>query len=623
MIFLFQGHGKKRNLITLPISNVDIKQNAMKTNIPERIAALREAMRQQKVDAYIIPSSDPHLSEYPADRWKSREWISGFTGSAGTIVVTADKAGLWTDSRYFLQAASQLEGSGIELYKLALPETPSITEFLLHELHAGQAVGLDGQTYSAAEASALANKLSRKEIKLDTSADLIEGIWKDRPAVPGNPIFEMPEALSGASVHEKLDLINNQLRSEGADCLILAALDEIAWTFNIRGTDVTYNPVVVSYAFVSEDESVLFIKPEKLTAEITEHLKKEGVTLAEYSMIQRYLSRLPENSRVFVDMNKTNVSLYDAIPGNCTIVEGISPANHLKSTKNETEIKGFQNAVVKDGVALTKFYIWLEKQMAEGAQVTEISAAEKLTALRAEQPQYIMDSFGTICGYAEHGAIVHYSATPETDATLKPEGLLLIDSGAQYLDGTTDITRTIALGEPTEQMKKDFTRVLKGTISLAKSKFPAGTRGSQIDILARKALWDSGINYLHGTGHGIGHCLNVHEGPQSIRMEENPVTLKPGMVISDEPAMYRTGEYGIRTENMILVREDSETEFGKFLGFDTLTLCFIDTSLIIIPMLSVREHAWLNKYHQMVYDKISPFLNEEEKAWLKEKTTEI
>ena len=584
----------------------------------EKLTTLREKLRDAGMDGYVVTTGDFHGSEYVCSFFKTRAWLSGFTGSAGTIVVTADKAGLWTDSRYFLQAASQLEGSGIELYKLALPETPSITEFLLHELHAGQAVGLDGQTYSAAEASALANKLSRKEIKLDTSADLIGGIWKDRPAVPGNPIFEMPEALSGASVHEKLDLINNQLRSEGADCLILAALDEIAWTFNIRGTDVTYNPVVVSYAFVSEDESVLFIKPEKLTAEITEHLKKEGVTLAEYSMIQRYLSRLPENSRVFVDMNKTNVSLYDAIPGNCTIVEGISPANHLKSIKNETEIKGFQNAVVKDGVALTKFYIWLEKQMAE-----EISAAEKLTALRAEQPQYIMDSFGTICGYAEHGAIVHYSATPETDATLKPEGLLLIDSGAQYLDGTTDITRTIALGEPTEQMKKDFTRVLKGTISLAKSKFPAGTRGSQIDILARKALWDSGINYLHGTGHGIGHCLNVHEGPQSIRMEENPVTLKPGMVISDEPAMYRTGEYGIRTENMILVREDSETEFGKFLGFDTLTLCFIDTSLIIIPMLSVREHAWLNKYHQMVYDKISPFLNEEEKAWLKEKTTEI
>lgn len=595
----------------------------MKTNIPERIAALREAMRQQKVDAYIIPSSDPHLSEYPADRWKSREWISGFTGSAGTIVVTADKAGLWTDSRYFLQAANQLEGSGIELYKMALPETPSIVDFLLHELHTGQTVGLDGQTYSAAEANALATKLGRKEIKLDTSADLIDTIWSDRPSVPGNPIFEMPEELSGASVREKLDQLNNKLRGEGADCLILAALDEIAWTFNIRGTDVTYNPVVVSYAFVSEDESVLFIKPEKLTAEIADHLKKEGVTLAEYSMIRKYLSRLPESSRVFVDMNKTNVSLYNALPKGCAIIEGISPANHLKSIKNETEIKGFQNAVLKDGVALTKFYIWLEKQMAEGAKVTEISAAEKLTALRAEQPQYIMDSFGTICGYAGHGAIVHYSATPETDATLRPEGLLLIDSGAQYLDGTTDITRTIALGDVTEQMKKDFTRVLKGTISLAKSKFPAGTRGSQIDILARKALWDSGINYLHGTGHGIGHCLNVHEGPQSIRMEENPVPLRPGMVISDEPAMYRPGEYGIRTENMILVREDSETEFGKFLGFDTLTLCFIDTRLVILPMLSVREHAWLNKYHQEVYDKISPFLNEEEKAWLKEKTAEI
>lgn len=599
------------------------KKNTMKTNISERITALREAMKQQNVDAYIIPSSDPHLSEYPADRWKSREWISGFTGSAGTVVVTASKAGLWTDSRYFLQAADQLQGTGVDLYKMALPEAPSITDFLLQELEAGQTVGLDGQTYSASDADILMSKLRRKEIKLDASADLIDKIWKDRPQVPSNQIFEMPEELSGMSVHDKLDLINNKLRGLGADCLILAALDEIAWTFNIRGTDVSYNPVAVCYGFVSEEESVLFIKPEKLTAEIAEHLRKEGVTIAEYSMIQRYLSRLPEQSHVFVDMNKTNLSLYDAIPKGCKIVEGISPANHMKSIKNETEIKGFKNAVVKDGVALTKFYMWLEKSLAGGEKVTELSAAEKLTALRAEQSQYIMDSFETICGYAEHGAVVHYAATPETDATLKREGLLLIDSGAQYLDGTTDITRTIALGDTTEQMKKDYTRVLKGTISLAKSKFPVGTRGSQIDILARKALWDAGINFLHGTGHGIGHCLNVHEGPQSIRMEENPVTLKPGMLISDEPAMYRAGEYGIRIENMILVREDSETEFGKFLGFDTLTLCYIDTSLIIVPMLSAREHAWLNKYHQMVYEKLSPFLNEEENAWLKEKTAEI
>ena len=595
----------------------------MKTNIPERIALLREAMKQQKVDAYIIPSSDPHLSEYPAERWEARKWISGFTGSAGTVVITANKAGLWTDSRYFLQAASQLEGSGIELYKMALPETPSITEFLYQELNDGQAVGLDGQTYSAADARSLAAQLGRKGIRLDASADLIDSIWKDRPDVPKNQIFEMPVELSGASVHEKLDLINNQLHAAGADCMVLAALDEIGWTFNIRGTDVDYNPVAVSYAFVSEEESVLFIKPEKMTAEIAEHLQKEGVKIADYSVIQRYLSRLPESNRVFVDMNKTNVSLYNAIPKNCVIIEGISPANHLKSIKNETEIKGFKNAMLKDGVALTKFYMWLEKQVAEGANITELSAAEKLTSLRAKQAQYIMDSFGTICGYADHGAIVHYSSTPETDVTLKPGGLLLIDSGAHYLDGTTDITRTIALGEPTEQMKKDFTRVLKGTISLAKSKFPAGTRGSQIDILARKALWDAGLNFLHGTGHGVGHCLNVHEGPQSIRMEENSVTIKPGMVTSDEPGLYRTGEYGIRIENLILAREDSETEFGKFLGFDTLTLCYIDTRLVVIPMLSAREHAWLNKYHQMVYEQLSPLLNEEEKAWLKEKTAEI
>lgn len=595
----------------------------MKTNIPERIAALREAMKEKNIDAYIIPSSDPHLSEYPADRWKSREWISGFDGSAGTVVVTADKAGLWTDSRYFLQAGIQLEGSGIELYKMALPETPTIQEFLLHELESGQTVGTDGQTYSVAETAILEKALRRKEIKLETSCDLIDLVWKDRPATPGNPLFEMPVELSGKSVREKLDELNNRLRKEGADCLILAALDEVAWTFNIRGTDVAYNPVVISYAFVSEDESVLFIDPKKITAESAENLKKEGVILADYTMIQKYLSRLPENSRVFIDPAKTNISLYNALPKGCTIIEGITPANHLKSIKNETEIKGFRNAVIKDGIALTRFYIWLEKKLAAEEKVTELSASAMLTALRAEQPQYIMDSFETICGYAAHGAIVHYAATPETDVEIKADSMLLMDSGAQYLDGTTDITRTIALGEPTEQMKKDFTRVLKGTIGIAKCKFPAGAKGVQLDILARKALWDAGINYLHGTGHGIGHCLNVHEGPQSIRMEANPVPLKPGMVISDEPAMYRTGEYGIRTENMVLVREDSETEYGKFYGFDTLTLCYIDTKLIVVPMLSVREHAWINKYHQMVYDLLSPHLNEDEKAWLKEKTAEI
>ena len=593
----------------------------MKTNIPERIAALREAMKQHKIDAYIIPTSDPHMSEYPADCWKYREWISGFTGSAGTVIITADKAGLWTDSRYFLQASTQLEGTGIELFKMMLPETPTIPAFLTHELKEGQTVGLNGETYSLADARSLEKALAEKEIKLNTNASLIDPIWKERPAIPEAPMFEMPVELSGKSTEDKLIDINKMLHKAGADCTILSALDEVAWTFNIRGTDVAYNPVVISYAFVSEKESVLFVNPKKIPAEIAEHLKKEGVTLADYGMLATFLSRLPERTRVFIDSKRTNVAIYNALPKSSILIEGISPA---KSIKNEAEIKGFRNAVLKDGIAMTKFYFWLEKMLKAGEKVTELSAAAKLTALRSEQPQYVMDSFASISSYGPHGAVVHYSPTPETDTELKTDSLYLLDSGAQYLDGTTDITRTIALcDEPSEQMKKDFTRALKGTIGIAKCKFPAGIRGCLIDAFARKALWDAGINYLHGTCHGIGHCLNVHEGPQSIRMEENPVILEPGMVMSDEPAMYRPGEYGIRTENMILIREDSETEFGKFLGFETLTLCYIDTKLVIPSMLSVREHAWLNKYHQMVYDLVSPHLNEEEKAWLKEKTAEI
>ena len=596
----------------------------MKTNIPERIAALREAMKPHKIDAYIIPTSDPHMSEYPADCWKYREWISGFTGSAGTVIITADKAGLWTDSRYFLQASTQLEGTGIELFKMMLPETPTIPEFLTHELKEGQTVGLNGETYSLADARSLEKALAEKEIKLNTNASLIDPIWKERPAIPEAPMFEMPIELSGKSTEDKLIDINKMLHKAGADCTILSALDEVAWTFNIRGTDVAYNPVVISYAFVSEKESVLFVNPKKIPAEIAEHLKKEGVTLADYGMLATFLSRLPEQTRVFIDSKRTNVAIYNALPKSSILIEGTSPANHLKSIKNETEIKGFRNAVLKDGIAMTKFYFWLEKMLKAGEKVTELSAAAKLTALRSEQPQYVMDSFASISSYGPHGAVVHYSPTPETDTELKTDSLYLLDSGAQYLDGTTDITRTIALcDEPSEQMKKDFTRALKGTIGIAKCKFPAGIRGCLIDAFARKALWDAGINYLHGTCHGIGHCLNVHEGPQSIRMEENPVILEPGMVMSDEPAMYRPGEYGIRTENMILIREDSETEFGKFLGFETLTLCYIDTKLVIPSMLSVREHAWLNKYHQMVYDLVSPHLTEEEKAWLKEKTAEI
>ncbi|WP_277465770.1 aminopeptidase P family protein [Parabacteroides sp. PF5-6] len=595
----------------------------MITNIPERLFALRQAMKEKEIAAYIVPSSDPHLSEYPADRWKSRVWISGFTGSAGTVVITADKAGLWTDSRYFLQAEMQLADTGIELYKASLPETPTILDFLCEELTKGQTVGFDGATYSATDGLKLEKQLQQKGIKLETAYDLINPLWEDRPSIPTHPIFEMPVELSGKSVTDKLNEINDQLHKAGADCLILGALDEVAWTFNIRGTDVTYNPVAVAYGFVSEKESVLFIDPKKVTAEIAAHLKNEGVTLADYTKIGAYLAQLPADYTVCLDPARTNLALYHAIPKECRIIEDITPANHLKSIKNETEIQGFRNVMVKDGIAMTRFFIWLEQQMAAGERVTELSAAEKLTALRAEQPQYLMDSFGAISSYGAHGAIVHYTPTPESDIPLLPDSLYLLDSGGQYMDGTTDITRTIALGEPTEQMRKDFTRTLKGMIGIAKCKFPAGIRGCLIDVFARKALWDAGIQYLHGTCHGVGHCLNVHEGPQSIRMEENPVILREGMVMSDEPAMYRTGEYGIRTENIILIIEDSETQWGKFLTFETLTLCPIDTRLVIPEMLSTREHAWLNKYHQMVYDRLSPHLNEEEKAWLREKTREI
>lgn len=596
----------------------------MRTEICERIAALRSAMKEENVKAYIIPTSDPHMSEYPAACWKYREWISGFTGSAGTIVITDKKAGLWTDSRYFLQAEAQLEGTGIDLYKLMLQGTPSIAQFLSMELKEGDTVALNGLTYSVADAQNLESSLKKKGINLNCNLSLIDPIWKDRPCIPDSPIFEMPIELSGKSSEDKLLEINNMLHQAGADCTILSALDEVAWTCNIRGTDVSYNPVAISYAFISNNENVLFINPKKVPAEIADNLKKEGWILADYGKLFDYLAKLPENCRVFIDRGRTNVAIYNALPKSAIIIDGISPANHLKSIKNETEIKGFRSAVVKDGVAMTKFFYWLEKQMEAGEKVTELSAAHKVSEFRSEQALYVMDSFAPISSYGAHGAVVHYSPTPETDTELKPDSLYLLDSGAQYLDGTTDITRTVALcKEPTEQMKKDFTRTLKGTIGIAKCKFPAGIRGCLIDAFARKALWDAGINYLHGTCHGIGHCLNVHEGPQSIRMEENPVILEPGMVMSDEPAMYRTGEYGIRTENMVLIHKDSETEYGTFLGFETLTLCFIDTRLIVVSMLSAREHAWINKYHQQVYEELSPYLNEEEKAWLKEKTAEI
>ena len=595
----------------------------MHTDIINRIAALRIEMSKKQLNAYIIPSSDPHLSEYPAKRWESRAWISGFTGSAGTVVVTENRAGLWTDSRYFLQAERELENSGIELFRMGLPETCSMEQFLCSEIAYEATVGVDGKTFSAQGLSTLQQTLDQKKISIQSNIDLIDLVWKDRPELPQAPLYIHDSTYSGMQTQEKLIQVNNKLQQLGADCTLLCMLDEIAWTFNIRGNDVTYNPVVVSYAFISEDESILFVEPNKVTSETLQQLKAEGVSIAPYDSIDSFVSNLSPGTRIFVDPYKTNATLYNAIPSDCIKIIGNSPVALLKSIKNTTEIAGFRNAMIKDGVAMTRFYIWLEQAMAANELLTECSISERLSHYRSLQPLYAMDSFGTICGYKGHGAVVHYSASPETDATLAAEGMLLIDSGGQYLDGTTDITRTWSLGETSEAQRKDFTRVLKGHISLAKCKFPQGTRGSQLDILARKSLWDCGLNYLHGTGHGIGHFLNVHEGPQSIRMEENNTTLQPGMVISNEPGLYRTDAYGIRIENLILVREDSQTEFGTFYSFETLTLCPMDNALIDITMLSVREHAWLNKYHQLVFDRLAPHLTAEEVAWLKDKTAEI
>lgn len=589
--------------------------------ITERLSQLRETMKTAGIQAYIIPTEDPHMSEYPAACWKHREWITGFTGSFGTAVVTLDKAGLWTDSRYFLQAESQLEGSGIDLYRLKIPGTPSIAQFLIANLHAGDKVGVDGKTISVSGAEQLREELSRHGIALVMTPDLIAEIWTDRPSLPDSKVWEMPVERSGLSTGDKIRKINEALKEAGADGTVLSALDDVAWTFNLRALDVTYNPVAVAYGYVSPENSVLFINGEKVSENIVGNLTKQGVELLPYEGLEQFLKALPKGSRLLLDKARTNASIVEALPEDAVVIDAISPANHFKSIKNDVEIAGFRNVTLKDGIAMTKFFKWLEEAMEKGERVTELSAARKLASFRGEQPGYICDSFAPISSYGPHGAVVHYTPTEATDVELHPDSLYLIDSGGQYTDGTTDITRTVALlPNPTEQMKRDFTAALRGTIGIATAKFPAGIRGCLIDAFARKYLWEAGIQYLHGTCHGIGHCLNVHEGPQSIRMEENPVIIEAGMVMSDEPAMYRAGEYGIRTENMVVCKEVETTDFGTFLGFDTITLCYIDMRLVDTSVMTAPELAWLKTYQQHVYDTLAPHLSEEERAWLHSKT---
>ena len=595
-------------------------QNVMnKTEISERIARLREELRREHLSAFIFPTSDPHNSEYTAEHWKGREWISGFNGSAGTAVVTLDNAALWTDSRYFIAAEEQLQGTEFQLMKLKVEGTPSIAEWLGRELKdaADKAVGIDGMVNSTNSIKELISDLrTQGGITLRTNFDPLERIWQDRPAIPENPVVIHPLEYAGEPIREKLARIRKALREKHADGMLMAALDDIAWTLNLRGSDVHCSPVFVSYLLISTTEVTLYINKVKLTPEVMSYLQAEGVGVKPYNQVKQGLKDYFEYN-ILLDGNEVNYTLYKTVERE--IVDASSPVPLMKAVKNEREIAGFRSAMLKDGIAMVKFLKWLKPAVEAGGQ-TEMSVERKLTALRAEQPLFRGLSFDTIVGYEEHGAIVHYEAIPETDATLHPKGLLLIDSGTQYQDGTTDVTRTIALGPLTEEQKRVYTLVLKGHIDLQLLHFPDGASGTQLDAIARRPLWQAGMNFLHGTGHGVGCYLNCHEGPHQIRMEWIPARLQAGMTVTDEPGVYLGGRFGVRIENTLLVVPAEETECGRFLGFETLTLCPIETSPIIKELMTPEEIQWLNDYHTMVYERLSPYLNEDEKAWLRKAT---
>lgn len=596
-------------------------QQTMKKEISDRLSALRNTMRQQGLSALIIPSTDPHLSEYVPEHWKIREWISGFNGSAGTAVVTLHRAALWTDSRYFLQAAQQLEGTGFALMKDRLSETPSIPEWLGQELAFGETIGINGWVSSISETEALRKTLEFYHLKLYTSFDEFNRLWNNRPSLPVSPIDMQPMAFAGRSCKEKLSQLRKQVSASGAEGILISALDEIAWILNIRGHDVHCNPVAVSYLLITPKEAVFFIQPEKLTEKIKSYLIDESVGIRSYQEIQCAL-RTYSYPSLMMDPQCTNYAVLEAVNPATRIVYAPSPVSIMKAVKNECEITGFHQAMQRDGVAMVKFLKWLEEAVPAGKE-TEMSIDRQLYTFRAEQPLFKGISFDTIAGYKEHGAIVHYEATPETDKPLKTEGLLLLDSGAQYQDGTTDITRTIALGPLTDEEKRDYTIVLKAHIGLSRAKFPQGTCGTQLDALAHAELWKEGLNYMHGTGHGVGAYLNVHEGPHQIRMNHVPTPLQPGMTVTDEPGVYKTDRYGIRIENTLLIVPFRETEFGAFYQFEPLTLCPIDTSPLVPEMLNKDEKAWLNDYHRTVYNRLAPLLDEAHRTWLQEKTKEI
>ena len=592
-------------------------------NINQRLASLREVMKREHLAAFIFPSTDAHQSEYVADHWVGRAWISGFNGSAGTAVVTMTSAALWTDSRYFLAAEEQLHGTEFQLMKLRIPGTPSIAEWLGKELTgvSSPEVGLDGWVNSYAATSSLISDLRKAGgITVRTNLDPLVEIWKDRPSIPENPVEIQPLEYAGEDATSKIQRIRKALRTYHADGILVSALDDIAWTLNLRGTDVHCNPVFVSYLLIASDKVSLFVDEAKVSAEVRAYLEAHGVSLYNYNKVEDGLKEYSEYN-ILLDANETNYYLWKTV--RCQeIVSHTSPIPAMKAVKSEAEIAGYHRAMLRDGVAMVKFLKWLVPAVEAGGQ-TEMSIDRKLTSLRAELELFRDISFDTIAGYQAHGAIVHYEASAETDAPLKPEGFLLLDSGAQYQDGTTDITRTIALGPVTEEMKHIYTLVLKGHIQLELAKFPDGASGTQLDALARECMWREGLNFLHGTGHGVGSYLNVHEGPHQVRMEYMPAPLRAGMTVTDEPGLYLAGKFGVRIENTLLIKDYMETEFGKFLQMESLTLCPIDTAPIDVDMLLPEELNWLNSYHAEVYAKLAPYLDEEEQIWLKNATKPI
>lgn len=594
-----------------------------KQTIAARLAALREEMRREHLSAFIFPSSDPHNSEYVPSRWEGRKWISGFDGSAGTAVVTLHSAALWTDSRYFLAAEEQLAGAEFQLMRERVDGTPSIAEWIATEIEGAESseIGVDGMCMTYAECSDLKTDLKHNGgITVRTNLDILDRIWTDRPSVPLNPVSIHPIEYAGESCHDKLGRIRSSLLRRGAGGMLMTQLDDIAWTLNLRGTDVHCTPVFVAWLIVAEEVAVLYIKDEKLSPEVIEYLNAEGVAVDDYDNIIDALNSY-DGYTLLIDPATTNYTL-SQLRGNFNLVSAPSPVPEMKAIKNEVECNGFRNAMQRDGVAMVKFLKWLEEAVPKGCE-TELSVSAKLRQLRAEQPLFKDESFDTIAGYEEHGAIVHYEPTPDTDVPLRPEGFLLLDSGAQYLDGTTDITRTIQLGKVTDLHRRVYTLVLKGHLSLQNLCFPRGAAGTQLDAVARVAMWREGMNFMHGTGHGVGSYLSVHEGPHQIRQEYRPAPMLEGMTVTDEPGLYLAGKFGVRIENTLLTVPYMTTEFGKFLRFEPLTLCPIDTRPIVVDMLSTEELGVLNAYHKMVYERLSPMLDEEHKVWLADKTRSL